>query len=135
MFCIYKILFIISVYHTISLFRYTETIRFFGIPFQTGIEINTVIPKIIFNTVSPRACDYAIEAVDKDSIPLLNHRKALEVCRYRETSDWETIKKILRGAFEQQLLKKCHIYKAELSQFCRGKSPTFVKNKKFLVCK
>ena len=57
-----------------------------------------------------RACDYAIEAVDKDSIPLLvkfiNTRvtgKALEVCRYRETSDWETIKKILRGAFEQQL--------------------------------
>ncbi|KAE9523082.1 hypothetical protein AGLY_016520, partial [Aphis glycines] len=29
--------------------------------------------------------------------------KALEVCRYRETSDWKTIKKILRGAFEQQL--------------------------------
>lgn len=57
-----------------------------------------------------RACDYACEAVDKDSIPLLvkfiNTRltgKALEVCRYRETSDWETIKKILRGAFEQQL--------------------------------
>ncbi|KAE9521721.1 hypothetical protein AGLY_017881 [Aphis glycines] len=57
-----------------------------------------------------RACDYACEAVDRETIPLLvkfiNTRitgKALEVCRYRETSDWETIKKILRGAFEQQL--------------------------------
>ncbi|KAE9530064.1 hypothetical protein AGLY_011526 [Aphis glycines] len=57
-----------------------------------------------------RACDYACEAVDRETIPLLvkfiNIRitgKALEVCRYRETSDWETIKKILRGAFEQQL--------------------------------
>ncbi|KAE9521559.1 hypothetical protein AGLY_018023, partial [Aphis glycines] len=56
------------------------------------------------------ACDYACEAVDRETIPLLvkfiNTRitgKALEVCRYRETSDWETIKKILRGAFEQQL--------------------------------
>ncbi|KAF0708762.1 protein DDB G0276689-like [Aphis craccivora] len=56
-----------------------------------------------------RACDYACEAVDKESIPLLvkfiNTRitgKALEVGRFRETSDWETIKKILRGTFEQQ---------------------------------
>ncbi|KAE9522162.1 hypothetical protein AGLY_017422 [Aphis glycines] len=54
-----------------------------------------------------RACDYACEAVDRETIPLLvkfiNTRitgKALEVCRYRETSDWETIKKILRGTFE-----------------------------------
>ncbi|KAE9525456.1 hypothetical protein AGLY_014256 [Aphis glycines] len=56
-----------------------------------------------------RACDYACEAMDKDSIPLLvkciNTKitgNALEVCRYRETSDWETIKKILRRAFEQR---------------------------------
>jgi len=47
-----------------------------------------------------RACDYACEAVYKDIIPLLvrfiNTRitgKALEVCRYMETSNWETIKK------------------------------------------
>lgn len=59
-----------------------------------------------------RACDYACEAVEKDSIPLsvqfINTKitgKAVEVCRYGETSSWETIKKILQGAFEQQY---CH---------------------------
>ncbi|KAE9542468.1 hypothetical protein AGLY_003329 [Aphis glycines] len=57
-----------------------------------------------------RTCDYACEAVDRETIPLLvkfiNTRitsKALEVCQYRETSNWKTIKKLLRGAFEQQL--------------------------------
>ncbi|KAE9527001.1 hypothetical protein AGLY_013649 [Aphis glycines] len=36
-------------------------------------------------------------------IPIcIDAKDALEVCRYRETSDWETIKKILQRTFEQQ---------------------------------
>jgi hypothetical protein len=37
----------------ISNFGIPNHFGFFGIPLPNGIEIKTVIPKIIFNTVSP----------------------------------------------------------------------------------
>ena len=57
-----------------------------------------------------RACDYACEAIEKEQLPLLTKfiatkltGKALDVCRYRETSTWDNIKFILKSAFEQPL--------------------------------
>jgi len=56
-----------------------------------------------------KACDLACSAVDKDDLPILmkfiNTKlfdQALNVCRYRDTSDWEGIKLILLDAFEPQ---------------------------------
>jgi len=56
------------------------------------------------------AGDLAIESVDKEYLPLLikyiktkMSGKALNVCRYRDTSTWENIKSILKNAYELQL--------------------------------
>ncbi|XP_060870787.1 putative uncharacterized protein DDB_G0286901 [Metopolophium dirhodum] len=56
-----------------------------------------------------KACDLACSAVEKDDLPILmkfiNTKlfdQALNVCRYRDTSDWEGIKLILLDAFEPQ---------------------------------
>lgn len=55
------------------------------------------------------ACDIAWESVDKESaqilIKVINSKltgNALEACKYRETNTWESIKSILKGAFEHQ---------------------------------
>ena len=55
------------------------------------------------------ACEIAIEAVEKPNkellIKIINSKlsgTALEACKYRDTSTWENIKTILKGAFEHK---------------------------------
>ena len=55
------------------------------------------------------ACDIAIEAVEKSNkdllIKIINSKlsgTALEACKYRDTTSWENIKTILKGAFEHK---------------------------------
>jgi len=54
-----------------------------------------------------KACELACSAVEKEDLPILTtfintklFDQALNVCRYRDTSDWEGIKLILLDAFE-----------------------------------
>lgn len=56
-----------------------------------------------------KACDLACSAVDKEDLPILmkfiNTKlfdQALNVCRYRDMSDWEGVKLVLLDAFEPQ---------------------------------
>ncbi|KAL4126486.1 hypothetical protein QTP88_010708 [Uroleucon formosanum] len=56
-----------------------------------------------------KACDLACSAVEKDDLPILMKfiitklfDQALNVCRYRDMSDWEGMKLVLLDAFEPQ---------------------------------
>ncbi|CAI6371371.1 unnamed protein product [Macrosiphum euphorbiae] len=59
-----------------------------------------------------KACDLACSAEEREDLPILTKfintklfGQALNVCRYRDTSDWEGIKLILLDAFEPQQSK------------------------------